>query len=217
MKPTKICSSRTPTVQMYATIYDSYKERYYRDEAAGKLLSALRYKIGVSENAYNCDEGGWVNVDEILEDYHIFYGTNRRDNRQLLLGILAMEHDIASDKVRFQLLGAKFDFCGDTEVSREDMVTQLKAEGAMSDDDIDATIDRHQGWYKPWVIRATVKKRGTGFSMAHALATKLTRQVGHSLYAIYIEGHHAGGPEGLGCLWRPEAHQVRCHSSLVSW
>ena len=112
-----------------------------RDQAnqlSHDLCRVLRHKIGSCRgSAFRCDEGGWVDIDAVIDDRNndIFPPYTTRAKRYMGIMEVIKWQESGSRKSRFQVLAARFPSImnpNDTRAAREEM-----AKAGMVRDDID--------------------------------------------------------------------------------
>ena len=128
------------------------------------LCRVLRHKIGSCRgSAFRCDEGGWVDIDAVIDDRNndIFPPYTTRAKRYMGIMEVIKWQESGSKKSRFQDLAARFPSImnpNDTRAAREEMT-----KAGMGRDDIDRMFNRCDGWYRPWCIRVTTGHSDFGF------------------------------------------------------
>ena len=146
------------------------------------LCRVLRHKIGSCRgSAFRCDEGGWVDIDAVIDDRNndIFPPYTTRAKRYMGIMEVIKWQESGSRKSRFQVLAARFPSImnpNDTRAAREEM-----AKAGVVRDDIDRMFNRCDGWYRPWCIRVTTGHSDFGFMSSSALANRYSARMGDSL------------------------------------
>ena len=156
------------------------------------LCRVLRHKIGSCRgSAFRCDEGGWVDIDAVIDDRNndIFPPYTTRAKRYMGIMEVIKWQESGSRKSRFQVLAARFPSImnpNDTRAAREEMT-----KAGMGRDDIDRMFNRCDGWYRPWCIRVTTGHSDFGFMSSSALANRYSARMGDSLggafHVTYVE------------------------------
>ena len=156
------------------------------------LCRVLRHKIGNCRgSAFRCDEGGWVDIDAVIDDRNndIFPPNTSRAKRYMGIMEVIKWQESGHKKSRFQVLAARFPSImnpNDTRAAREEMT-----KAGLDRDDIDRMFNRCDGWYRPWCIRVTTGHSDFGFMSSSALANRYSTRMGDSLggafYVTYVE------------------------------
>ena len=156
------------------------------------LCRVLRHKIGNCRgSAFRCDEGGWVDIDAVIDDRNsdIFPPTTSRAKRYMGIMEVIKWQESGHKKSRFQVLAARFPSImnpNDTRAAREEMANAGVGRG-----DIDRMFNRCDGWYRPWCIRVTTGHSDFGFMSSSALANRYSARMGDSLggafHVTYVE------------------------------
>ena len=156
------------------------------------LCRVLRHKIGSCRgSAFRCDEGGWVDIDAVIDDRNndIFPPNTSRAKRYMGIMEVIKWQESGSKRSRFQVLAARFPSImnpNDTRAAREEMT-----KAGMDRDDIDRMFNRCDGWYRPWCVRVTTGHSDFGFMSSSALANRYSARMGDSLggafHVTYVE------------------------------
>ena len=166
-----------------------------RDQAnqlSHDLCRVLRHKIGNCRgSAFRCDEGGWVDIDAVIDDRNndIFPPSTSRAKRYMGIMEVIKWQESGHKKSRFQVLAVRFPSImnpNDTRAAREEMTN-----AGVDRDDIDRMFNRCDGWYRPWCIRVTTGHSDFGFMSSSALANRYSARMGDSLggafHVTYVE------------------------------
>ena len=166
-----------------------------RDQAnqlSHDLCRVLRHKIGNCRgSAFRCDEGGWVDIDAVIDDRNndIFPPSTSRAKRYMGIMEVIKWQESGHKKSRFQVLAVRFPSImnpNDTRAAREEMT-----KAGVDRDDIDRMFNRCDGWYRPWCIRVTTGHSDFGFMSSSALANRYSARMGDSLggafHVTYVE------------------------------
>ena len=94
------------------------------------------------DSAFRCDEGGWVDIDAVIDDRsnNIFPPNTSRAKRRMGIMEVIKWQESGSKKSRFQVLAARFPSImnpNDTRAAREEMT-----KAGMVRDDIDRMFNR---------------------------------------------------------------------------
>ena len=153
------------------------------------LCRVLRHKIGSCRgSAFRCDEGGWVDIDAVIDDRNndIFPPNTSRAKRYMGIMEVIKWQESGSKKSRFQVLAARFPSImnpNDTRAAREEMT-----KAGMDRDDIDRMFNRCDGWYRPWCIRVTTGHSDFGFmSSANRYSARMGDSLGGAFHVTYVE------------------------------
>ena len=98
----------------FCRIGDEYSVFGRRDQAnqlSHDLCRILRHKIGNCRgSAFKCDEGGWVDIDAIINDYGVdlFPPNTSRERRYMGIIEVMKWQDSGYKKSRFQILAVRF-------------------------------------------------------------------------------------------------------------
>ena len=162
------------------------------------LSYGLRQLAGTKNGEFSCDEGGWVNIDDVLRNQVIFNhdGCTWRAWR-LLMEVLNYQLECAMEKAHFQVLSARYRW-GHGMIARtqEHLASLLKADSGMSEQEINEVLGKHQGWIRPWVIRAAVRTFAR-----HTLPSP------GPIRGLTMETDHHGGQTAE--VWDPTAVECR--------
>ena len=162
------------------------------NQLSHNLCRVLRHKIGNCRGSvFRCDEGGWVDIDAVIDDRNcdIFPPTTSRAKRYMGIMEVIKWQESGHKKSRFQVLAARFPSImnpNDTRAAREEMT-----KAGLDRDDIDRMFNRCDGWYRPWCIRVTTGHSDFGFMSSSALANRYSVNMGDSLggafHVTYVE------------------------------
>ena len=162
------------------------------NQLSHNLCRVLRHKIGNCRGSvFRCDEGGWVDIDAVIDDRNndIFPPTTSRAKRYMGIMEVIKWQESGQKKSRFQVLAARFPSImnpNDTRAAREEMNN-----AGLDRDDIDRMFNRCDGWYRPWCIRVTTGHSDFGFMSSSALANRYSARMGDSLggafHVTYVE------------------------------
>ena len=157
-----------------------------------RSVFATKDKIGNCQgSAFRCDEGGWVDIDAVIDDRNndIFPPNTSRAKRYMGIMEVIKWQESGHKKSRFQVLAARFPSVmnpNDTRAAREEMT-----KAGLDRDDIDRMFNRCDGWYRPWCIRVTTGHSDFGFMSSSALANRYSARMGDSLggafHVTYVE------------------------------
>ena len=162
------------------------------NQLSHNLCRVLRHKIGNCRGSvFRCDEGGWVDIDAVIDDRNcdIFPPTTPRAKRYMGIMEVIKWQESGQKKSRFQVLAARFPSImnpNDTRAAREEMT-----KAGLDRDDIDRMFNRCDGWYRPWCVRVTTGHSDFGFMSSSALANRYSARMGDSLggafHVTYVE------------------------------
>ena len=158
-----------------------------RDQAnqlSHDLCRVLRHKIGSCRgSAFRCDEGGWVDIDAVIDDRNndIFPPYTTRAKRYMGIMEVIKWQESGSRKSRFQVLAARF----------PSIKPERHQGGQGRNGQIRHGSGRHRmfnrcdGWYRPWCIRVTTGHSDFGFMSSSALANRYSARMGDSLEGAF--------------------------------
>ena len=162
------------------------------NQLSHNLCRVLRHKIGNCRGSvFRCDEGGWVDIDAVIDDRNndIFPPSTSRAKRYMGIMEVIKWQESGQKKSRFQVLAARFPSVmnpNDMKAAREEMNY-----AGLDRDDIDRMFNRCDGWYRPWCIRVTTGHSDFGFMSSSALANRYSAGMGDSLggafHVTYVE------------------------------
>ena len=101
-------------------------------------------------SAFRCDEGGWVDIDAIINDRNndIFPPTTSKAKRYMGIMEVIKWQESGHRKSRFQVLAARFPSImnpNDMKAAKEEL-SYL----GLGRDDIERVFNRCDGWFRPW-------------------------------------------------------------------
>ena len=149
------------------------------NQLSHNLCRVLRHKIGNCRGSvFRCDEGGWVDIDAVIDDRNndIFPPSTSRAKRYMGIMEVIKWQESGHKKSRFQVLATRFPSVmnpNDMKAAREEMNY-----AGLDRDDIDRMFNRCDGWYRPWCIRITTGHSDFGFMSSSALATRYSARMG---------------------------------------
>ena len=162
------------------------------NQLSHNLCRVLRHKIGNCRGSvFRCDEGGWVDIDAVIDDRNndIFPPSTSRAKRYMGIMEVIKWQESGHKKSRFQVLAARFPSImnpNDMRAAREEMNN-----AGLDRDDIHRMFNRCDGWYRPWCIRVTTGHSDFGFMSSSALANRYSARMGDSLggafHVTYVE------------------------------
>ena len=137
----------------FCIIGDEHSVFGTRDQAnqlSHDLCRILRHKIGNGRgSAFECDEGGWVDIDAVINDHGVNIFPPRTSKTRRYMGIIEVIKwpESGYKKSTFQILAARFPSImnpNDARAARQDMAYM-----GHSQDEINTIFGRCDGWYKP--------------------------------------------------------------------
>ena len=162
------------------------------NQLSHNLCRVLRHKIGDCRGSvFRCDEGGWVDIDAVIDDRNcdIFPPSTAKAKRYMGIMEVIKWQESGQKKSRFQILAARFPSImnpNDMKAAREEM-----NQAGLDRDDIDRMFNRCDGWYRPWCIRVTTGHSDFGFMSSSALANRYSARMGDTLggafHVTYVE------------------------------
>ena len=176
----------------FGKIGDEHSVFGTRDQAnqlSHDLCRILRHKIGNCRgSAFKCDEGGWVDIDAIINAYgvNIFPPKTARERRYMGIVEVMKWQESGYKKSRFQILAVRYPSTmnlNDMRAARQELSYMGHDQG-----EINVIFNRCDGWYRPWCIRATTGHSDFGFMSSSALANRYSARTGDSLgHVTYVE------------------------------
>ena len=155
-------------------------------------LCRVLHKIGNCRgSAFRCDEGGWVDIDAIINDRNndIFPPTTSKAKRYMGIMEVIKWQESGHRKSRFQVLAARFPSImnpNDMKAAKEELSYIGLDRG-----DIERVFNRCDGWCRPWCIRVTTGHSDFGFMSSSALANRYSARMGDTLggafHVTYVE------------------------------
>ena len=169
-----------------------FASRDQANQLSHDLCRVLRHKIGNCRgSAFRCDEGGWVDIDAIINDRNndIFPPTTSKAKRYMGIMEVIKWQESGHRKSRFQVLAARFPSImnpNDMKAAKEEL-SYL----GLGRDDIERVFNRCDGWFRPWCIRVTTGHSDFGFMSSSALANRYSARMGDTLggafHVTYLE------------------------------
>ena len=142
-------------------------------------------------SAFKCDDGGWVDIDAIIDDRQVNIFPPKTSKAKRYMGIMEVIkwQESGHKKSRFQILAARFPSImnpNDARAARQELAYM-----GVDQNEIDAVFGRRDGWYRPWCIRATTGHSDFGFMSSSALANRYSARMGDLLggafHVRYVE------------------------------
>ena len=159
-----------------------FASRDQANQLSHDLCRVLRHKIGNCRgSAFRCDEGGWVDIDAVINDRNndIFPPTTSRAKRYMGIMEVIKWQESGHKKSRFQVLAARFPGImnpNDMKAAKEELNYIGLDRG-----DIERIFNRCDGWYRPWCIRVTTGHSDFGFMSFFALANRYSARMGDTV------------------------------------
>ena len=156
-----------------------------------KLISYLTTFGNCRGSAFKCDEGGWVDINAIINDYGVNLFPPKTSKERRYMGIVEVMkwQESGYKKSRFQSRAVRYPSImnpNDMRAARQELLYMGHAQ-----DEINVIFGRCAGWYRPWCIRATTGHSDFGFMSSSALANRYSARMGDALggafHVTYVE------------------------------
>ena len=171
----------------FCKIGDEHSVFGSRDQAnqlSHDLCRILRHKIGNCRgSAFKCDEGGWVDIDAIIDDRQVNMCPPKTSRARRYMGITEVIkwQESGYKKSRFQILAARFPSImnpNDARAARQELAY-------MSHDQGERRGVRQMRWMvQTWCIRVTTGHSDFGFMSSPALANRYSARMGGSAFHV---------------------------------